>query len=188
MNPGEHPDNDNLDRLRDLTAGLGGTLGNGDLLAWVSLGDIDAVPDEVYAVVSNAGLFGDGDPGGPVRTAGQAARAARRSRQPVILPADGPALMSLTWEIDEPTATDLLTSLAGNAASSGQRHHLRRRYAADPQEVFEELAKLIGPDTRWWTNTDLTTWNPITQHTFDAIVVGAGNGVIVTLIAFEGGG
>jgi hypothetical protein len=27
----------------------------------------------------------------------------------------------------------------------------------------------------------------VTQHTFDAMVVGAGNGIVVTLIAFEGG-
>jgi len=188
MDPGEPADNDNLDRLRDLAAGLGATLGTGDVLAWVSLGDSDAIPAEVYAVVSNVGLFGQGDPGSPAQTRRQAAGVGQGAGQPVILPADGPALMSLTWEIDEPTAIDLLTSLAGSGGSGAKRHHLRRRYAVDPGDVFAELAALIGPDTRWWTNTDLTRWNPITQHTFDAIVIGAGNGVIVTLIAFEGGG
>jgi hypothetical protein len=28
---------------------------------------------------------------------------------------------------------------------------------------------------------------PIAQHTFDVLVAGAGNGIIVTLIGFEGG-
>jgi hypothetical protein len=92
-------------------------------------------------------------------------------------------------EIDEPVAVGLLASLAGSSGSNRvRRRHLRRGYAAEPQDIWEEMVRLTGADTRWWTNTDLTKWNPVTQHTFDAIVVAAGNGVIVTLIAFEGGG
>jgi hypothetical protein len=49
------------------------------------------------------------------------------------------------------------------------------------------MASLIGPGARWWANTDLTRWNPVTQRTFDAVVVGAGNGVILTVVTFEGG-
>jgi hypothetical protein len=62
--------------------------------------------------------------------------------------------------------------------------------AAVPDVVFGVLSDaglLADNDPMRWTNTDLTTWNPITQHVFDALVVGAGNGIVVTLIAFEGG-
>jgi hypothetical protein len=62
-----------------------------------------------------------------------------------------------------------------------------RLYQNEPRDILSEIARLTGPGTRWWTNTDLTTWNPVTQHTFDAMVVGAGNGLVVTLIVFEGG-
>lgn len=169
MDP-DAPGSDNLDRLSELLAGLGGALGTGDLLGWASPGDIDAVPDEVFRVVRDAGLLGDGDP-----------------RHPVTMPADAAALMSRLWEVDEPAAIALLTTLADSTRSTRPRRHQWRRYEDEPQDIFAEMADLTGPDTRWWTNTDLSRWNPITQHTFDAIVVGAGNGVIVTLIAFEGG-
>jgi hypothetical protein len=162
--PSDGPD---LDRLRDVVADLG-TLGNGDLLAWAGPGDADAVADEVFAVVRDAGLFGEGDGDGTVS-----------------MPADGDALLSRMWEVDENEAIGLLSELAGSTRPHG--HLLRRRQQQDPQDVFAELVSLTGPDTRWWTNTDLTRWNPITQHDFDAIVVGAGNGMIVTVIAFEGG-
>jgi len=162
---------DSLARVSDLLAGLGGALGTGDLLGWASPGDIDAVPDETFKVVRDAGLLADGDP-----------------RHPVIIPADAAALMDRMWEIDEAAAIELLTSLADSTrASRPRRGLLRRRYEDEPEDIFRETARLIGPATRWWTNTDLTRWNPITQHTFDAIVVAAGNGIIVTLIAFEGG-
>ncbi len=69
-----------------------------------------------------------------------------------------------------------------------RQHGIRRRYPDDPRELFDEMARLTGPGTRWWTNTDLSRWNPITQHMFDAVVVGAGNDMIVTVIAFDGGG
>jgi hypothetical protein len=110
------------------------------------------------------------------------------SRHPVSIPADGDALMSRMWELDEPAALELLARLSDSARSNRPRRRgLRRGYEDDAEEIFAEMAGLFGPGAGWWTNTDLTTWNPITQHTFDAIVVGAGNGLIVTVIAFEGG-
>jgi len=162
--------NDNLDRLSEMLAGLGATLGSSGLLAWAGPGDIAAMPHEVFRVVRDAGLLGEGDP-----------------RRPVSMPADGDALMERMWEVDEPEVIGLLCALAGSTRSSTPRHPFRRRQQQDPQDIFAEMARLTGPGTRWWTNTDLTTWNPITQHTFDAVVVGAGDGMIVTLIAFEGG-
>jgi hypothetical protein len=172
VDPGAASDNDNLDRLRELLAGLGGTLGSGGLLGWVGSGDIGDVPHQVFTVVGEAGLLGEGD-----------------LRRPVSMPADAAALMSLLWEVDEAVAVGLLASLAGSSGPNRvRRRRLRRGYAAEPRDIWEEMVRLTGAGTRWWTNTDLTRWNPVTQHTFDAVVVAAGNGVIVTLIAFEGGG
>jgi hypothetical protein len=156
--------------LRDFCAGLSGRLMNGDILAWADSGDIDAVPSQVFRVVRDAGLLADGDP-----------------RYPVSMPANADALMSLLWEIDEGTAIELLVSLAGGAARRHVSHSQRRRYPDDPYDLFDEMARLAGSGARWWTNTDLTRWNPVTQHTFDAVVVAAGNGIIVTVIAMDGG-
>jgi hypothetical protein len=193
VDPGSLPDGDNLDQLRDLLAGLGGMIPNGDMLGWANPGDLAAVPDEVFGVVRDAGLLADGNPRLPVTVRPDAA--ARMSllgegdpRQRVIVPTDAAAFMSLLWEVDEPAVIELLTSLAASPGPNRPSRRMRRRYPDEPQDIFAEMARLTGPDTRWWTNTDLTRWNPITQHTFDAIVAGAGNGIILTLIAFEGGG
>jgi hypothetical protein len=182
MDAGAVPDADDLDRLRDLCADLAGTLGNGQLLAWANASVPAAVPDVVFGVVSDAGLLADND---PLR---RNLVPSSRRRQKVSVPADADELWSRLWEVDEPTAIDLLVSLEVSGAQDSSRRARRlRRYQDEPGEVFEEMARLTGPGTRWWTNTDLTSWNPITQHTFDAMVVGAGNGIVVTVIAFEGG-
>lgn len=193
MDPGNLPDGDNLDQLHDLLAGLGQMMPDGNLLGWASQGDLAAVPDEVFGVVRDAGLLADGNP--RARVTVRADAAARMSLlgedeagQRVSMPADAAALMSLLWEVDEPAVIELLTGLAGSTGPNRPRRRMRRRYPDAPADIFAEVARLTGPDARWWTNTDLTRWNPITQHTFDAIVVGAGNGIILTLIAFEGGG
>jgi hypothetical protein len=193
VDPGNLPDGVNLDQLRDLLAGLGGMIPDGNLLGWASQGDLAAVSDEVFGVVRDAGLLADGNP--RQRVTVRADAAARMSlmgeddpRQRVNVPTDATALMSLLWEVDEPAVIELLTSLAGSTGPNRLRRRMRQRHPDEPRDIFAEMARLTGPDTRWWTNTDLTRWNPITQHTFDAIVVGAGNGIILTLIAFEGGG
>jgi hypothetical protein len=171
MEPGDGPATDSLDRLRDLATGLGGSVGNGEMLAWAAPGDVDVLADEVFGVIRDAGLLGDVDP-----------------RLPVNIPADAEALMSRMWEIHEAEAIGLLVNLAVSTRADRPRQHFpRRRQEDDPQDVFDEMARLIGPGTRWWTNTDLTRWNQVTQHMFDAVVVGAGNGVIVTVVTYEGG-
>jgi hypothetical protein len=176
------PDADSLDRLRDLCADLAGELGNGQLLAWADASVPAAVPDVVFGVVSDAGLLADSDPMGR-----NLARSPRRP-QKVSVPADADELWSRLWEVDESSAIELLISLEASSPQDRSRRTRRlRRYQNEPRDILSEIARLTGPGTRWWTNTDLTTWNPITQHTFDAMVVGAGNGIVVTLIAFEGG-
>lgn len=176
------PAADNLDRLRDLCADLAGELGDGQLLAWADASVPAAVPDVVFGMVSDAGLLADSDPMGR-----NLARSPRR-RQKVSVPADADELWGRMWEVDEPTAIELLISLEASGSRDRSRRARRlRRYQDEPRDIFAEMARLTGPGTRWWTNTDLSTWNPVTQHTFDAMVVGAGNGTVVTLIAFEGG-
>lgn len=176
-----------LERLRDLLAGLGGELVTGDVLGWVSPGELGDVPHEVYTVVANAGLLGDGEPRYPPTTGRNRIRSAMNQPSAAV-PADADALMSQLWEIDEPTAIDLLTTLAdATGAPRPHRRQFRRRYQQEPQDVFAEIASLMGADAQWWTSTDLTTWNPVTARPFDAVVVSAGNGLIVTLVAFQGG-
>lgn len=183
MDDVSEPGSEDLDRLRDLCEGLAGAVGNGELLAWVREGDGSAVAHEVFEVVRDAGLLADADLQDPVIRVRN-----RFPTQPASLPADGDALMSRMWEVDEADAIGLLTSLAESAGWNRPRRHFQRRgYAEQPEDVFAEMATLTGPDARWWTNTDLSQWNPITQHNFDAVIVGAGNGLILTVIAFEGG-
>ena len=182
MDNGAGPDADNLDRLRDLCADLAGELGNGQLLGWADASVPAAVPDVVFGVVNDAGLLADSDPRGR-----NLARSPRR-REKASVPADADELWSRLWEVDESAAIELLISLEASGTQDRSRRARRlRRYQSEPQDIFAEIARLTGPGTRWWTNTDLTTWNPVTQHTFDAMVVGAGNGLVVTLIVFEGG-
>jgi hypothetical protein len=182
MDTGGGPDADTLDRLRDLCADLAGELGNGQLLAWADASVPADVPDAVFGVVSDAGLLADSDPMGR-----RPARSPQR-QQKVSVPADADELWSRMWEVDETTAIDLLISLEASGSRDRSRRARRlRRYQDEPRDIFAEVARLTGPGTRWWTNTDLTTWHPVTQHIFDAMVVGAGNGVVVTLIAFDGG-
>jgi hypothetical protein len=182
VDAGRVPDADNLDRLCDLCADLAGTLGNGQLLAWAHASVPAAVPDVVFGVVRDAGLLDDSDP------LGKNPALSPRRRPKINVPADADELWSRMWEVDESTAINLLVSLEVTSTQDPSRRARRLlRYQDEPGDVFEEIARLTGPGTRWWTNTDLATWNPITQHTFDAMVVGAGNGLVVTLIAFESG-
>ena len=75
-------------------------------------------------------------------------------------------LWSRMWEVDEPTAIDLLISLEISSVWDRSRRARRlRRYQDEPRDVFEKMVRLTGPGTRWWTNIDLTRWNPVTQHT-----------------------
>ncbi len=174
-------DADDLARLRDLCADLTGELGNGQLLARADASLPADVPDVVFGVVSDVGLLADSDPmrRNPARSLQQ---------QQVSVPEDADELWDRIWEIDEPTAIELLVSLEASTGLDRSRRARRiQRYQGDPADTFAEVARLIGPGARWWTNTDLTTWNPVTQHTFDAVIVGAGNGLVVTLVAFEGG-
>ena len=171
MEAGHDPDNDSPDGLHELVAGLSGQLGSGDLLGWAAVADVSDLPGEVYSVLGNAGLLRD----------------IGRPRSQVRFPADADELMSQLWEVDEPTAKGLLMDLATTTRSAlARRKDLRRGYQGDPRVIFDEVVRLVGPGGRWWTSSDLmATWNPVTSQAFDALIVAAGNGIIVTLIGFD---
>ena len=177
------PDADTLARLRDLCSDLSGEVGNGQLLAWAEQSLPADVPDVVFSQVRDAGLLGDSVP-----ARGRPARAARSPwpQQTVSVPVDADELWARIWQVDEAAAIDVLVSLmTGSVRDRSRRARRLRRYEAEPEAVLAKLADLIGPGTHWWTNTDLTEWNPVTQHTFDAIVIGAGNGLVITVIGFD---
>ena len=113
-----------LDTLRDLCAGLASLVGDGELLAWAGAGDAEEMAAEVFQVVTDAGLLADADP-----------------RHPVSIPADGDALMSRMWEVDEPAAIGLLTSLAdGTRSNRPRQRRFRRGHQDDLQSVFADTA------------------------------------------------
>src|SRR5215469_171670 len=115
MDAGGAPGADNLDRLRELCADLAGKLGNGQLLAWVDASVPAAVPDVVFGVVSDAGLLAGGDP------LGTNPALSPRWQQEVGLPADADELWSRMWEVDEPTAIDLLIRLEASCTRDPSR-------------------------------------------------------------------
>ncbi|RFU39533.1 hypothetical protein DZF91_21820 [Actinomadura logoneensis] len=60
------------------------------------------------------------------------------------------------------------------------------------------VLKLLGPEARWWSNVAFDdpgewrslrrprcySWRPVTGHTFDHVLIGAGAGAQVTVLAF----
>jgi hypothetical protein len=165
MSPDDVPVAGRLDRIRSLLRGLPGPLGNGEMFAWVNLGDAGAVSEEAFALIDGAGLAECLNPD-----------------RPGDVPRDPAELMARLREIDEAAAMRILIGLAATTLA----YHVRGRYEeGKARQVFEAMVRLLGPGTRWWANTDLTAWNPVTRQTFDALVVGAGNGIIVTVLAFD---
>lgn len=76
-----------------------------------------------------------------------------------------------------------LTVLVG-VASQTLAYRVPAPYpSARARDVFGKLAELLGHGTRWWTNTDLSSWNPVTRHSMDALVIGAGGGLLLAVLA-----
>jgi hypothetical protein len=86
-------------------------------------------------------------------------------------------------EVDVGGAVHRLISIA----STTRAYHSRGRYdRAKATEVFGSLVRLIGHGSRWWSNTDgAGGWSPVTRHVFDAVVIGVGGGIVVTILAFD---
>ncbi len=87
-------------------------------------------------------------------------------------------------QIDAERAAELLTYLATYDLvfpGSGRRDRAHARRAA------ERVVRLLGYEATWYTNIiDLSpgarAWNPVTRHTFDGVVAGAGGSFAVALV------
>lgn len=148
-----------------LLGGLPGRCGNGEVLAWADLGDASMVPVVLFGRISRAGLFGDWPAGVGIDA-----------------PGDPAGLMTRLREIDEPAAISTLAGLA----SVSMAYQVPGRYTGpQARQVFGALADILGRPARWWASTGPAGWNPVTRHTFDGLVAGAGGGVIVTILAYD---
>lgn len=143
------------------------------MLVWVNVGDVDSMPDDVFALIDGAaGLLKRWRPGGFEEDA----------------PADAAELMTKLSEADEVKAAGVLVWLMSTTMVYGGRGRYEEGKA---QDVAKALTRLLGPSTRWWTNVESWTftparaWKPVTRHTMDAVVVGVGSGVIVTVLAVD---
>jgi len=147
-------------------------LGNGEMLVWVNFGDVESVPQDVFALIDGAhDHLRRWDPGGGTDVP------------------DGPVdLMSRLTGTDEDKAADVLVWLM----STTMAYKVGGRYEeARAREVVKTLIRLLGYGAHWWTNVDSWTftparsWNPVTRHSMDAVVIGAGGGVIVTVLVVD---
>ncbi|MFF7560993.1 hypothetical protein ACFZB4_13540 [Streptomyces pseudovenezuelae] len=62
-----------------------------------------------------------------------------------------------------------------------------RRDRTHAHRAAERVVRLLGYEVAWYTNiTDLSplgrAWNPVTRHTFDGVVAGAGDQFTVVLL------
>ena len=155
-----------LTRIERLLAGLPGPYGNGHLWAWTRFADGEDPFPFVFAFLSDGGVIDSASSfGGPARA-----------------PQDGEELAACLTEVDQDTAFAVLVGMVSRTLAYG----VRGRYRVDKaQEVFGKLITLLGHGTRWWTNTDRDSWNPVTRHTMDALVVGTGGGVLVVVLAAD---
>ncbi|MUN41688.1 hypothetical protein [Actinomadura litoris] len=154
-----------LGRIRALLSGLTGPLSNGELHAWANLGNAEGMPREVFQLID--GL----DSSQP-----------RRPDAPGDILESPVDLAARLAETDEDGALHRLISIVSTTLA----YRTPGRYdEVKAKDVFGSLLYLLGHDTRWWTTTDAPAWNPVTRHVFDAVVVGVGNGIIVTVLAFD---
>jgi hypothetical protein len=165
---------DRLTRIRGLLKDIPGPPGSG-LLAWVDTGDVGSMPQDVLGlIVGSAERLEEGwTPGG--------------TRDDI--PRDAADLMTKLTEVGEAKGIKTLVWLLSSTMAYG----VSGRYTEDKaRDVAETLARLLGYGARWWTNTALlddyrSVWqfSPVTQHTFSAVVVIVGDGVIVTVLAVD---
>ncbi len=101
---------------------------------------------------------------------------------------DAAELMTKLPEADAVKASGVLAWLMSTTMVYGGRG---RYEDAQARDVAKALISLLGPGARWWTNVSSWTftpargWNPVTRHTMDAVVAGAGGGVTVVVLALD---
>ena len=159
--------NPKLARIRSLLKDLPGEAGNGgQMYAWVDPGDADSMPGHVWGLIAGA----------------------MRSCCPGLIPAGAGVSDAVhkppLAEVDEAAATELLSWLLSTGlVYAGQGKYARSR----ARDLSTALARLLGSGTHWWTNISApgSGWYPATHHTFDALVVGVSDGVIVTILVWD---
>ncbi|MFG2059567.1 hypothetical protein ACGFI9_36700 [Micromonospora sp. NPDC048930] len=155
-----------LARLQHLLAGLPGPYGNEHLWTFIRFAGSENPFTDVFAfpidcgVIDSASLFGN----------------------PRQAPQSVDELAACLAEVNQDMALAVLVELTTRTLA----YRAQGRYPVDKaQDVFKKLITLLGHGTRWWTNTDLGSWKPVTRHTMDALVVGTGGGVLVAVLAAD---
>jgi hypothetical protein len=82
------------------------------------------------------------------------------------------------------TATELLVDLSNDSlvfSGHPRRDRTRVRHTA------AKTISILGPGSEWFSNIDGSwpdawSWNPVTRHTFDAVIAGRGRGLVVVLL------
>ncbi|MEV7319800.1 hypothetical protein [Streptomyces sp. NPDC093970] len=90
---------------------------------------------------------------------------------------------------------DALTPVDGEGAVTAMTHlsagdlvfpGLPRRDREHARRAARRVVELLGRDSAWWTNIELSDqghgWSPVSRFTFDGVVAGAGNGFVVALL------
>jgi hypothetical protein len=173
MNRGELTVSERLTRIRGLLTGLPGPLGNGEMFVRVHPGGGDSVPREVFTLLDGVSeRLERWGPGG----------------SPDHVAADPAELMSRLREVEQPVAAEVLIWLLSTTMAYGGHGRYDEGKAVD---VVDALTGLLGYGTRWWVNGEPSgsrgarSWSPVTRCTFDAVAVGAGGGVTVTVLAVD---
>ncbi|MFF4894010.1 hypothetical protein [Micromonospora chersina] len=155
-----------LTRVQHLVAGLAGPYGNERLWTMVDVLDGVDVFDRVFAFLQECAVID----------------AVSRSGHSAQAPQDAPQLHDRLSELDQAAALSVLVEISSETLA----YRVRGRYSkVKAREVSVRLADLLGHRTRWWSNTDLTGWDPVSRHTMDALVIGAGGGVVVAVLAVD---
>lgn len=154
-----------LSRVRQLLAGLPGAYGNGHMRTLLEYADGVDLFAQAHAFVAQCAAGSGGD--GPA------------ARYP---PRNGTELASAVREID---ASDALAVFEGLTSRTLAYRTPGRYQAAKAAKVFRILARLLGPAARWYSNTDLSAWSPVTDSVMDALFIGAGGGVLVAILATD---
>ncbi|MFG2168564.1 hypothetical protein [Micromonospora chersina] len=155
-----------LARAQHLLAGLPGPYGNERLWTLVDVLDGADVFDRAFAFLQECAVVDS----------------VSRSGHPPKAPQDAAQLRDRLAELDQEAALSVLVETSSETLA----YRMKGRYPkVKAREVFSRLADLLGRQTRWWSNTDLTGWDPVSRHTMDALVIGAGGGVVVAVLAVD---
>ncbi|MGW0701223.1 hypothetical protein ACWD0A_18290 [Streptomyces sp. NPDC002867] len=146
----------------------------------------------VGSLADGKSVYGLVTPGGVGAVAQEVHRLAEEAQQAwaryTVQGAEGPdspvEIANVLSEASGHRAVELLTHLSVHDLVFPGRLRADRAHAL---RAAERLVKLMGHEARWWTNIDdfssgVRAWSPVTRQTFDGVVAGAGNGLVVALL------